>query len=216
MMDDNTAEQRSEPIKARARYQDLSLFRLPANFRGRSAIVVQLWWIVQATLFRPSPQVLYGWRRFLLRLFGANIGRKVQLRPSVQITYPWKVAIGDRSWVGDDVVLYSLGQIHIGANSVVSQRSYICTGSHNPYSLGFDIFALPVWIGDECWVASDVFVAPGVSIGNGAIVGARSTVLQDMPAGMICHGNPATPVRPRSTDAPAADQLRAGLRLGLS
>jgi putative colanic acid biosynthesis acetyltransferase WcaF len=179
------------------RYQDLSRFRLPPNFRGRHAAIVQLWWIVQATLFRLSPQLLYGWRRFLLRLFGARIGQQVLVRPTVEITYPWKLDIGDHSWIGDGVVLYTLGAIHIGAHSVVSQKSYICTGSHNPHRIGFDIFALPVWIGDECWIASDVFVAPGVSIGDGAVIGARSTVFDDMPAGMVCRGNPAKPVRLR-------------------
>jgi putative colanic acid biosynthesis acetyltransferase WcaF len=182
------------------RFQDLSRFRLPANFRGRSAATVQLWWLVQATLFRWSPQLLYGWRRFLLRLFGARIGRHVLLRPSVQVTYPWKLEIGDYSWIGDDVVLYTLGNVHIGAHAVLSQKSYICTGSHNPQRIGFDIFALPVWIGDQCWIASDVFVAPGVSIGDGAVIGARSTVFDDMPAGMVCRGNPAVPVRPRLAD----------------
>lgn len=182
----------------RPRYQDLSRFRLPEGFRGRSSVAVQLWWFVQASLFRLSPQFLYGWRRFLLRLFGARIGRKVLLRPTAEITYPWKLEIGDRSWIGDGVVLYSLGPIHVGANSVVSQNSYLCAGSHDPAAIGFDIFALPVWIGDECWVASDVFVAPGVTIGDGAVVGARSSVFDDLPPGMLCRGNPAVPVRPRA------------------
>ena len=93
----------------RPRFQDLSRFRLPADFRGRSAVWVQLWWLVQATLFRLSPQFLFGWRRWLLRLFGARVGAGVLIRPTATITYPWKVAIGDHSWVGDDVVLYSLG-----------------------------------------------------------------------------------------------------------
>ena len=70
--------------------QDLKSFVLPPNFRGRPAWFVQLWWIVQATLFRCSPQALYGWRRFLLRLFGAQVGRGVIIRPTVEITYPWK------------------------------------------------------------------------------------------------------------------------------
>lgn len=179
-------------------YQDLRQFRLPARFRGRSAVVVQLWWLVQATLFRGSPQVFYGWRRWLLRLFGAKLGRGVLLRPTVEITYPWKLTVGDYSWVGDGAVLYTLGEIHIGAHSVVSQRSYICTGSHKPESPSFDIFAVPVRIGSECWIASDVFVAPGVSIGDGAVVGARSTVFDDLPPGMICYGNPARPVRARA------------------
>src|SRR5690606_37453676 len=71
------------------RVQDLARFRLPPGFRGRSALVVQLWWLVQATLFRLSPQVCYGWRRWLLRLFGARIGQGVLVRPSARITYPW-------------------------------------------------------------------------------------------------------------------------------
>lgn len=186
------------------RYQDLTKFRLPRGFRGRSSLVVQLWFVVQATLFRWSPQFLYGWRSLLLRLFGAKLGRGVEVRPTATITYPWKVSIGDHCWISDEVVLYSLGEIRIGAHTVVSQRSYLCTGSHAIDKVGFDIFTLPIVVGSECWIASDVFVAPGVSIGDGTVVGARSTVLHDLPAGMICHGAPALPVRARDTSGRAA------------
>jgi putative colanic acid biosynthesis acetyltransferase WcaF len=179
------------------RYQDLSRFRVPVGFRGRSPIVVQLWWIVQATLFHPSPQILYGWRRFLLRLFGAHVGRGVMFRPSVEIVYPWKIWIGDYSWIGDNTRLYSLADIRIGSHSVISQNSYLCAGSHDPESITFAITALPISIGNECWIASDVFIAPGISIGDGTVVGARSTVFHDLPSGMICYGAPARPVRPR-------------------
>jgi len=179
------------------RVQDLQSFRLPADFRGRSAWVVQLWWIVQATLFRASPQVFYGWRRFLLRLFGCSLGHNVLVRPTAEITYPWKVSIGDYSWIGNDVTLYSLGEIHVGANVVVSQGSYLCGAAHDMQSLSFDIYDEPVFIEDEAWIAADVFIAPGVRIGRGAVVGARSTVLHDLPAMMVSLGNPAKPVRPR-------------------
>jgi putative colanic acid biosynthesis acetyltransferase WcaF len=177
--------------------QNLERFRLPEDFRGRPAWVVQLWWFTQATLFNLSPQVLYGWRRWLMRLFGARIGRGVMLRPSVEITYPWKVSIGDWSWVGDNVTLYSLGEIEIGENVVISQNSYLCTGSHDFTKSSFDIYAGKVVIEPESWIAADVFVAPGVRIGRGAVVGARSTVLHDLPSMMVCHGNPARPVRSR-------------------
>jgi putative colanic acid biosynthesis acetyltransferase WcaF len=197
---------------SRPRYQDLARFRLPAGFRGRSAVTVQLWWLVQATLFRLSPQALYGWRSFLLRLFGARIARGVHLRSSVEVTFPWKLEIGEHSWVGDGVVLYTLAPIRIGANSVVSQLSYLCTGSHDPRSPSFEIFAKPIRIGDECWVASDVFVAPGVSIADGAVIGARSTVLDDMPAAMVCYGNPAVPVRPRLADELVEGRPAAAVR----
>ena len=185
------------------RVQDLKAFRLPANFRGRPAWVVQLWWIVQSTLFRASPQVVYGWRRFLLRLFGCSVGKGVMIRPTVEITYPWKVTIGDYSWIGHDVTLYSLGELHIGANVVVSQSSYLCTATHDMQSPSFDIYDRPVFIEDEVWIAADVFVSPGVRIGRGAVVGARSTVLHDLPPMMLSIGTPAKPVRPRLT--PEAD-----------
>jgi putative colanic acid biosynthesis acetyltransferase WcaF len=179
-------------------YQDLSRFHVPAGFRGRNPFVVQLWWFVQATLFRRSPQVFYGWRRFLLRLFGAHVGRAVLVRPSAEFTYPWKVWIGDHAWIGDDAKLYSLANIRIGPHSVISQHAYLCAGSHDPASITFDILAMPISIGAQCWIASDVFVAPGVTIGDGAVVGARSSVFHDLPKGMICYGSPALPVRKRT------------------
>jgi len=178
-------------------YQDLNKFKLPKNFRGRNAFVVQLWWLIQGTLFRLSPQFMYGWRRFLLRLFGAKIGKKVIIRPTVKVTYPWKVAIGNFSWLGDEVVLYSLGKIKIGSNTVISQKSYLCTGSHDYRENNFLIYAKKIIIENECWLATDVYVGPDVVIGKGTIVGARSSVYKNVPSGKICFGNPAKIVRDR-------------------
>jgi putative colanic acid biosynthesis acetyltransferase WcaF len=180
-------------------YQDLETFKLPRNFRGRSPFMVQLWWIVQLILFRLSPQFIYGWRRFLLRLFGASVGKNVLIRPTAQVTFPWKVKIGDNSWIGDEVVLYSLGEILIGSNTVISQRSYICTGLHDYNSLSFDIYTSPIHIGNQVWIATDVYIAPGVTIGDGTVVGARSSVYQDLPPGMICYGNPAVTIKSRDS-----------------
>jgi len=179
------------------KFQNLNSFVLPAGFRGRSVLLVQFWWCIQATLFSCSPQFAYGWRNFLLRLFGASIGKKVIIRPSVRITYPWKLTIKDNAWVGDYVDLYTLGEITIGKNAVVSQKSYLCTGSHDYQLESFDIFAKSIVIEDEAWVATDVFIAPGVTIGKGAVIGSRSSVYKDMPEGMICIGNPAKPIKPR-------------------
>jgi putative colanic acid biosynthesis acetyltransferase WcaF len=177
--------------------QDLESFCLPLNFRGRPRWFVQLWWLVEATLFHGSPQLLYGFRNWLLRRFGARIGKGVRIRPSVGITYPWKLEVGDWCWIGDHVTLYTLGEIAIGANAVISQHSYICAASHDYTLPTFDIFSRPVHIGREAWLAAGVFVAPGVTIGNGAVIGARSVVLKDMPAMMVCAGHPATPLHPR-------------------
>ena len=119
------------------------------------------------------------------------------MRPNVKVPYPWKLKIGDHSWIGDDAVLYSFATITIGKNAVVSQKSYLCAGTHDYRSPAFDIQAFPIVIEDEVWVAADVFVAPGVTIGKGAVVGSRSSVFNNLPAMMVCVGSPARPVRPR-------------------
>jgi putative colanic acid biosynthesis acetyltransferase WcaF len=180
--------------------QDLQTFQLPKNFRGRNPFVVQLWWIVQSLLFRTSPQVLYGWRRFLLRLFGAKIGKNVIIRPTVRVTYPWKLSIGDHSWIGDDVVLYTLGNITIGSNVVISQKSYLCTGSHDYKVPSFPIYAKEIKIEDECWLATDVYVAPGITIGKRSVIGSRSSVYKDVPENKVGFGNPVKIIKNRETN----------------
>lgn len=179
------------------RFQRLALFAVPQGLRGRSRLFVQLWWIVQALLFRPSPQVLYGWRVWLLRRFGAEIGRGVIIRPSVRVTYPWKLKIGDDSWIGDRTELYTLESITIGSNSCVSQDCYICTGSHDMSALDFRYDCRPVVIEDEAWLAAGSFVGPGVTIGRGTVIGARSLVLRDVAGGQVCAGNPLRVIRNR-------------------
>lgn len=178
-------------------YQNLKSYKTPKDFRGRSAVTVQLWRVVYTVFFRHSPQFLYGWRRFLLRSFGATVGKKVIIRPTAQITYPWKLILGDYCWIGDEVVLYTLGSITIGSNAVVSQRSYLCTGTHDYNSAHFDIESHPIVIGEKCWLATDVYVGPGVSIGDGTVVGARSSVFKDLPAGKVCLGTPAVTIKDR-------------------
>lgn len=177
--------------------QDLATFRLPPDFRGRSGWVVQLWWLIQSSLFRWSPQFAYSFRSALLRLFGAEIGTGTVIRPTVTVTYPWKVKICDHAWIGDDVVLYSLGDIQIGANSVISQRSYLCAADHDYTRTDFPIRARPINVGDQVWVAANVFIGPGVKIGDCAVIGASSTVLSDMPAAMVCVGYPCKPIKKR-------------------
>ena len=177
--------------------QDLSSFRMPKGFRGRSAISVQIWWLVQSTLFQWSPQFAYGFRRWVLRRFGAKVGNGVLIRPSAKITYPWKVSIGDYAWIGDDVVLYSLGEIEIGSNAVVSQSSYLCAADHDYSQIDFPIRSHKITIGPEAWVAAGVFVGPGVCIGRCAVIGARSSVFKDMPPDMVCFGYPCRVIKKR-------------------
>ncbi|MFC1589021.1 WcaF family extracellular polysaccharide biosynthesis acetyltransferase, partial [Pseudomonadota bacterium] len=140
------------------RYQNLSSFSLPKGFSGKSILVLLLWAGVQKTFFSLSPQFLYGWRRFLLSLFGAKLGKGVVIRPSVRIIYPWKLTIGDYSWIGDDVTLYTIGEISIGSDTVISQKSYLCAGGHDFKSPAFDTYSKDITIGDKVWIATDVFV----------------------------------------------------------
>ena len=180
--------------------QRLDLFKLPTDFRGRSSAWCQLWGLVQACFFATSPQFMYGWRRFLLRAFGAKIGNGVIIRPSARVTYPWKLSVGAHAWIGDHVDLYNLGQISIGAHTVISQRSYICTGSHDPASRTFRIYAEPIVIEEGVWIATDVFIAPGVSVGKHSLIGARSSLFSDAESGYVYIGSPAKKIKPRVFD----------------
>jgi putative colanic acid biosynthesis acetyltransferase WcaF len=185
--------------------QDLRRFRVPPGFRGRPAWSVQLWWIVQATLFRMSPQFMFGWRNWLLRRFGAVIGTGVRIRASARLTYPWKIRIGDWSWIGEEAVLYSLEEIVVGANVSVSHRCYLCAGGHDYTDPAFPYLLDPgktrIHIGDESWLGNDVFVGPGVTVGHGAVVGARSSVFESLPPMMVCYGSPAKAHKPRIREA---------------
>lgn len=189
-------------VDERPRFQDLSRSKVPPGFRGRSGFTVLLWQTVQQTLFAWSPQPAYGWRRWLLRLFGAEVGKGVLVRPTARVTYPWKVKLGNHCWIGDNAELYSLGPISVGDNAVVSQRSYVCAATHDYKAITFPLVASAVVIEREAWVAADCFVAPGVTIGAGAIIAARSTVLRSVPPAAIVAGNPAEFKRSRS----ASDQ----------
>ncbi|MDI9728295.1 putative colanic acid biosynthesis acetyltransferase [Stutzerimonas stutzeri] len=177
--------------------QRLDLFQLPPSFRGRPGALCQLWWLVQSCLFATSPQFMYGWRRFLLRVFGAKIGQGVIIRPSVRVTYPWKLTVGDHAWIGDNVDLYTLGEITIGAHAVVSQRSYLCTGSHDLASRTFRIYAKPIVVEEGAWVATDVFIAPGVTVGRNALIGARSSLFTNAESNFVYIGSPARKMKPR-------------------
>src|SRR5690606_10593464 len=112
--------------------------------RGKSSIIVLLWWFIQGTFSRYSIHNIYSWRNFLLLLLGANIGEGVKIRSTAKFTYPWKVKIGDYSWIGDNVELYSLDKIDIGSNCVISQKSYLCAGTHNVQDPHFGLITRPI------------------------------------------------------------------------
>ncbi|MBD2680876.1 MULTISPECIES: hormogonium polysaccharide biosynthesis acetyltransferase HpsU [Nostoc] len=165
--------------------------------RGRPAWYILLWWFVQAIAFPLTPQPLNILRSTLLRLFGARIGKGVLIRPTARFTYPWKITIGNYSWIGDNVVLYSLDEINIGEHCVISQKSYLCTGSHDTQDPAFGLKTASITIENGAWVATDCFVGPGVKIGANAVIGARSSVFTSMPSGQVCWGSPCRPNKAR-------------------
>jgi putative colanic acid biosynthesis acetyltransferase WcaF len=164
---------------------------------GRPKFIVFLWFFLQDTVFRLSPIPCYGFRRRLLNLFGCKIGKGVLVRPRARFHYPWRIEIGTYSSIGDDVWLYSIGDIKIGQNCVISQKSFLCTSGHDYKDPFFKTTVAPITVGDGVWIAADVFVAAGVTIGDNAVIGARASVFHDMPADTICYGSPCQPVRPR-------------------
>ena len=158
---------------------------------------VQLWWIVQALVSAGRRRRRMAWRRWLLRRFGAKIGKGVQIRPTAEITYPWKLTIG-----GLELDRRLRDALYPGRNPHRRQRRGFAAFLHlrgvYDYAVPtFDRYDDPVRIEAEAWIAAGVFVAPGISVGRGAVVGARSVVLSDLPATMICAGHPAKVIRPR-------------------
>lgn len=156
-----------------------------------------LWNITWLVLYRPSPVLMHGWRRALLRAFGAKVGRAAHPYPRCQIWAPWNLTMGDHSCLADHVDCYSVAPITLGEHATVSQYSFLCGATHDYEARDFALIPKPIWIGANAWLAADVFVAPGVRIGAGAVVGARSSVYKDVPEWTVVVGNPARALKQR-------------------
>ncbi len=166
----------------------------------RSEILRQrLWGLVEATLFRFSPPRAHTFRARLLKLFGADIPApgEVVVFASARIFFPWKLRLAPRSMIGREVILYNLAPITLERGANVSQRVHLCAGSHDFLEWSMPLKTAPITIQANAWLAAEVFVGPGVTIGELAVIGARSVVVKDQPARMICAGNPCRPLKPR-------------------
>jgi putative colanic acid biosynthesis acetyltransferase WcaF len=181
---------------------DLRGFRSELSLGNRAARA--LWGVVWWLLFRPSPRPLHAWRRFLLRRFGARIGRGARVYGSARIWAPWNLSLGEYSVLGDYADCYAVDRVEIGDQSIVSQYAFLCTATHDPDRAHFPLLTRPIRIGRQAWVAADVFIGPGVTVGDGAVVGARSSVFKDVDPWTVVGGTPARLLRRRELrDAPA-------------
>ena len=164
--------------------------------RGRSKLVESLWLLMDAVFVRSRiPGSVH--RRLILRAFGARIGERVLIKPGVRIKFPWRLEIGDDSWIGEDVWIDNLGLVQIGANCSVSQGAYICTGSHDWGTSKFDLLVKPVRIANSAWIASQSIIGPGISVGEGAVLSLGSVTTSDLAPWCIYQGVPATLVKRR-------------------
>ncbi len=156
-----------------------------------------VWGIVWLLFFRTSPRILHGWRRLLLRTFGARIGRGVHVYPSTRIWWPGNLVMEDFSCLGQFVDCYCVDKIFIGSHATVSQYSYLCGASHDHEHPTMPLTTAPIVIEREAWVAADAFIGPGVTIGSGALVGARAVVVKNVAPWTIVAGNPAKYIKDR-------------------
>jgi len=147
-------------------------------------------WALCAPLFRFSPRPCWGWRRSLLRAFGADVGDRVHIYPTVRISIPWHLEIADGAAVGDRAILYALGLIKIGPRATVSQNAHLCAGTHDWRDPARPLIRTPITIGADAWVCADAFVGPGVKIGDRAVLGARAVAMRDLADDHIGQGNP--------------------------
>jgi putative colanic acid biosynthesis acetyltransferase WcaF len=163
--------------------------------RGASSAREAAWILVKWAFFMtvlPWPSSV---RCFFLRAFGAKVGRGVVIRGNVNITFPWRLTVGDDVWIGEEVHILSLADVTVESNVCISQRAFLCTGSHDHGKPTFDPITKPIVLREGSWVSAMVFVGPGVTVGRGSRISAGSVVSRDVPDFTAARGNPAVVVK---------------------
>lgn len=173
---------------------------LDPSFSKKNRLGRVLWNLAEFFLFSYSPRPFHGWRRFLLRCFGAKVGKGVRVYPKVKIWAPWNLILKNECVIGNGAILYSQGKITIGERATVSPGTHLCAGTHDYTKPGFPLITKPIMVGAYSWIAAEAFVHPGVTLGNGCVIGARSVVSMDMPSWMVCSGHPCKPLKERITE----------------
>ena len=170
--------------------QDLSQYKNALSRKNQCLRL--LWMLVWGVFARPLPRSLgTGWKRFLLRLFGAKMAPTAVVYSTTRVYMPWNLEMAEHSCLAEDVDCYNVAPIRIGANTTVSQKSFLCTASHDITQGNLPLVFAPITIEDQVWIAADVFIGMGVTVHQGAIVGARASVFKDVEAWTVVGGNPA-------------------------
>ncbi|MCX5516786.1 LbetaH domain-containing protein [Kaistia algarum] len=168
-----------------------------AYFSLKHRLFRAVWNVVWLVFASWTPPPLHPWRRFLLRLFGAKIGKRTRIYGSARIWYPPNLEMGDYSVLGWKVNCYSQGKIVLEDYANVAQYVHLVTGSHDIDDPSFQLYTKPIRICRHAWIASDAFVGPGVTVHEGAVLGGRAVAFRDLDAWTVYVGNPARVVRPR-------------------
>lgn len=187
-----------EALVTNTRALDVAANRAARKWTRGELVRRAVWEVLRGPFFALSPRPFWGWRRGLLRAFGATVGRDVRIHPTVKIAIPWTLSLGDEVGIGDGAILYSLGIISIGPRTTISQYAHICAGSHDHRRAEFPLTKPTITIGADVWVCADAFIGPGVKVGDRAIVGARAVAMRDVELGSIVGGNPAKRIGSRS------------------
>lgn len=164
---------------------------------SNNELILRVLWGMAMPLFRYSPRICFGWRSFMLRLFGATIGKHVHIYNAATIYMPWNLEIGDWSSIGEHAFIYNLGKIKIGSKTTISQRAHLCAGTHDYASTDLPLLKPPITIADQAWICADAFIGPGVNMGEGAIAAARAVVVKDVEPWAVVAGNPAKWIKKR-------------------
>lgn len=150
------------------------------------------WGIIQNTVFKYSPKNFFKFRKYLLLLFGAKIGKNTNIHNKVEIWSPANLIIGNNVGVANKVFLYNIEKIIVDDNSDISFGCSLVTGSHNYNDKNFQLYAKPIIIKKKVWICAECFIAPGVTINEGCVIGARTVVIKDITNEYgVYAGNPA-------------------------
>lgn len=175
---------------------DLSQYH---NALSRKHQLLRLLWSMAWGIFaRPLPRSMgSGWKRFLLRLFGAKIHPTAVVYSSAKVYYPANLIMERYACLASDVDCYNVAPIKIGANSTISQGAYLCTASHDITNPLNPLITAPIVIEDQAWIAAGAFIGMGVTIRQGAVVGARAAVFKNVESWTVVGGNPAKFIKKR-------------------